>query len=53
MNKNPDVDLWLETYDNPMKPVVADPLMWFSDADLRDDCRSGAHAQADWIVMGI
>ena len=23
MNKNPDVDLWLETYDNPMKPVVA------------------------------
>ncbi|MEP3276312.1 MAG: DUF1801 domain-containing protein [Stappiaceae bacterium] len=22
MNKNPDVDAWLEAYDNPMKPVV-------------------------------
>ena len=23
MNINPDVDTWLEAYDNPMKPVVA------------------------------
>lgn len=23
MNKNPEVDLWLADYDNPMKPVVA------------------------------
>lgn len=23
MNKNPEVDTWLENYDNPMKPVVA------------------------------
>lgn len=23
MNKNADVDAWLESYDNPMKPVVA------------------------------
>ncbi|MEM9471156.1 MAG: DUF1801 domain-containing protein [Pseudomonadota bacterium] len=22
MNKNPDVDIWLEAYDNPMKSVV-------------------------------
>lgn len=22
MNKNPEVDAWLEDYDNPMKPVV-------------------------------
>ena len=22
MMKNPDVDAWLEAYDNPMKPVV-------------------------------
>ena len=22
MNRNPDVDRWLESYDNPMKPVV-------------------------------
>ena len=22
MNKSPDVDAWLEAYDNPMKPVV-------------------------------
>ena len=22
MNRNPDVDAWLEAYDNPMKPVV-------------------------------
>lgn len=23
MNRNPDVDRWLEAYDNPMEPVVA------------------------------
>lgn len=23
MNKNPDVDHWLEAYENPMKPVVS------------------------------
>ncbi|MDA4846274.1 DUF1801 domain-containing protein [Hoeflea poritis] len=23
MSRNPDVDRWLEAYDNPMKPVVA------------------------------
>ena len=23
MNRNPDVDRWLEGYDNPMKPVVS------------------------------
>lgn len=23
MNKNPDVDVWLAGYDNPMKPVVS------------------------------
>ena len=23
MNKNPDVDAWLDQYDNPMKPVVS------------------------------
>ncbi|WP_419907355.1 DUF1801 domain-containing protein [Hoeflea sp.] len=23
MSRNPEVDRWLETYDNPMKPVVA------------------------------
>ena len=23
MNRNPDVDRWLDAYDNPMKPVVS------------------------------
>lgn len=23
MNKNPEVDVWLDKYDNPMKPVVS------------------------------
>ena len=35
MNKNPEVDVWLESYDNPMKPVV----MAMRDAILSADDR--------------
>ena len=35
MNKNPDVDIWLEAYDNPMKPVV----VAMRDAILAADSR--------------
>ncbi len=33
--KNPDVDAWLDAYDNPMKPVVAAMREAILDADDR------------------
>ncbi|MFZ1680551.1 MAG: DUF1801 domain-containing protein [Rhizobiaceae bacterium] len=34
-NRNPDVDRWLDSYDNPMKPVVAAMRDVILDADPR------------------
>ncbi|MCP5084099.1 MAG: DUF1801 domain-containing protein [Alphaproteobacteria bacterium] len=39
MNINPEVDLWLEAYDNPMKPVVAAIRQLALSCDPRiDEC---------------
>ena len=34
-NTNPDVDAWLDRYDNPMKPLVAQVRRIMLDADAR------------------
>jgi hypothetical protein len=35
VNRNPDVDAWMERYDNPQKPVVARVREIILDADPR------------------